>query len=62
MSHASSLLALVILEMGVSQTIYLGCPQTEILQIIAFQVARITGVNHRCPARAALLNLNYIVG
>jgi hypothetical protein len=47
--------ALVLLEMGVSWTIFLGWPQTEILPILASQVARITGVSHWHLDRAALL-------
>jgi hypothetical protein len=31
-------------------TICLSWPQTEILQILASQVARITGMSHHCPA------------
>jgi hypothetical protein len=42
--------ALVILEMGVLQTICLDWPWTVILLISASQVARITGVSHWCPA------------
>jgi hypothetical protein len=35
---------------GVSRTICPGWPQTEILQISASQVVRITSVSHWCPA------------
>jgi hypothetical protein len=38
--------AVVILEMGVSGTIFSGCWQTVILLISASQVARIIGVSH----------------
>jgi hypothetical protein len=41
--------------MGVSQTISLGWPQPAILLISVFQVARIIGVNHWCPAKKAFL-------
>jgi hypothetical protein len=46
--------ALVILEMGVSQTIYQGWPQTSILPILVSQGPRITGPSHWCQ-RAALI-------
>jgi hypothetical protein len=42
--------ALVILEMGVSQTICPDWPQTKILPILASQVAKVTGMNHQHPA------------
>jgi hypothetical protein len=46
LSHTSS--ALVILEMGVHELlICLDWPQTLVLWILAFQVARITGVSHQ---------------
>jgi hypothetical protein len=41
---------LVILEIGVSQTIYLGWPWTVILPISASQVARTAGMSHGHPA------------
>jgi hypothetical protein len=47
LSHTSTpFFVLVILEMGVSQTIFLDWPQTATLPISASQVARITGVSH----------------
>jgi hypothetical protein len=46
LEHIPIHLALVILEMGVIQTICLGCPSTVILPISASQVARITGMSH----------------
>jgi hypothetical protein len=48
--------ALAILVMGVSQTIYPGCPQMVILWISVSQVARITGVSHRCLALCYTFN------
>jgi hypothetical protein len=54
--------ALVILEMGVSGTIYLGWPQTSILPISASQVASITGMSHRCLAEDwILISHQYLV-
>jgi hypothetical protein len=41
--------ALVILEVGVSGTICLGCPLTEILLISPSQVCRITRGSHCLP-------------
>jgi hypothetical protein len=38
---------LVVLEMGISQSICPGGPQTTILPISASQVARITGMSHQ---------------
>jgi hypothetical protein len=35
----------------------LDWPQTEILVISAFQVARITGMSHRCPACSTFLTM-----
>jgi hypothetical protein len=50
--------ALIILEVGgVSQTICLGWPRTEIFWISASQVARITGMSHHHPVRLLLFNL-----
>jgi hypothetical protein len=46
--------ALIILEIGISQTISPGCPQTTILPFSAFQVARIIGMNHWCLANTWL--------
>jgi hypothetical protein len=48
--------ASVISEMGVSWTICLGLPWTVILPISAWQVARITGMSHQCPAPFCFLN------
>jgi hypothetical protein len=50
-THLQPIFALVILEMGVSQSICPCYPWTAILPILACQVARITGVSHQCPAR-----------
>jgi hypothetical protein len=41
---------LVIWRWRVSWTISLGWPSTVILSILSSQVARITGMSHRCPA------------
>jgi hypothetical protein len=46
--HLQSVCALVILEMGVFKTIYLGWFQTSVLLILASQWARTTGVSHKC--------------
>jgi hypothetical protein len=43
-------LAVVILDVRVSQTTCLGWPRTSILLISASRVARITDVNHWHPA------------
>jgi hypothetical protein len=45
---------LIILEMGVSQTICPGWPQTAILLISACEVARIKGISHQCWASTLL--------
>jgi hypothetical protein len=52
--------ALVILEMGVSQTISLGWSQTMILLISASQVATITGVSHWHPASCLEICSRYV--
>jgi hypothetical protein len=43
-------IALFILELGVSRTICLGCPQIGILPISASQVSGIIGMSHQHPA------------
>jgi hypothetical protein len=47
LSHTPVHFALVILEMGISQTICTGWTLTAILLILASQVARIIGVGHQ---------------
>jgi hypothetical protein len=42
--------AQLLVEMGVSQTLCPGWPQTVIFPISAFQVARMKGRRHRCLA------------
>jgi hypothetical protein len=49
--------ALVILQVGVSQTVYPAWPPTAILQISASQVARITVVSHQCLTVCLFLHL-----
>jgi hypothetical protein len=45
--------------MGVLLTICLSWPQTAILSILAFQVARIIGVSHKQLARSANSSFKY---
>jgi hypothetical protein len=53
--------ALVILEMGISQTICPGWHWTEILPISASQEARIIGVSHQWLVPYNVLNLNIVI-
>jgi hypothetical protein len=48
--HLTVCFGLDILDMGVSQTVFLGWPQITFLLISAFKEARITGVRHQYPA------------
>jgi hypothetical protein len=43
-----------ILEMGISQTSFLGWSGTSILPISVSQVTRIIGMSHKCLVRAGL--------
>jgi hypothetical protein len=52
-THFQSIFHLIILELGVSQTICLIWPQIFILQILGSQVARITKMRHWSPAASA---------
>jgi hypothetical protein len=58
LSHTSSSFCSGYFEDSISQIICLGWPRTVILMISAFQVARIIGVSHRCPADIPTLYLS----
>jgi hypothetical protein len=55
LSHSSRPFCSGCFKDGVSETICPGGPQTEILPISASQVARITGMRHRCPVITTIL-------